>query len=223
MDRRRFLLHAAQGLTGSAMLALGCRTKQTAQVLQPNDPGLVGSHAAGGETFGPLVDTAVSNLLARHANGIQPTGFAEGQAQPLRICFVSVENRSAEEIGDFKEQLYQQIDTRIVVSQVYRPISRRFVEAGLRQSRLRPDDLFIPENMRNFAASMEQMGQPFDYLLFATITSGTTRQNKDYQRDYLLTLEMVDVRNGQADKESAEISKGYNVSMMAKLKHLGPK
>ena len=59
---------------------------------------------------------------------------------------------------------------------------------------------------------MEQMGQPFDFLLYATLTSGTTRSNKDYQRNYLLTLEMVNVHNGQYDKESAELDKQYNVS-----------
>ena len=64
------------------------------------------------------------------------------------------------------------------------------------------------------------MGQPFDYLLYATLTSGTTHDNKDYQRDYLLTLEMVNVRTGQYDKESAQLDKGYNVSAGAKLSHM---
>ena len=36
--------------------------------------------------------------------------------QPKRICFVAVENKSAEEIGDFKDQLYQIIDLHIVNS-----------------------------------------------------------------------------------------------------------
>jgi hypothetical protein len=48
--------------------------------------------------------------------------------------------------------------------------------------------------------------------MYATLTSGTTRENKDYQRDYVLTLVMIDVRNGQYDKQSAEISKGYHHS-----------
>ena len=59
-----------------------------------------------------------------------------------------------------------------------------------------------------FAATLEQQGQPFDFLLYATITSGTTRENKDYQRDYLLTMELVDVHNGQYDKQSARVSVG---------------
>jgi hypothetical protein len=70
-----------------------------------------------------------------------------------------------------------------------------------------------------FAASMEELQQPFDYLLYATITSGTTRSNKDYQRDYLLTLELVDIHTGQFDKESAELRKGYHKTALGRLKH----
>ena len=88
-------------------------------------------------------------------------------------------------------------------------MNKRFVDAGLAATRLRPDALLIPQNMRAFAAAMEQQGQPFDYLLYATITSGTTRENKDYQRDYLLTLELVNVARRQYDKQAATISKGY--------------
>ncbi len=205
-------------------VVIGCRGKQTAEFVEPGDKQMMGSHAAGNETFVPLVDGAVSNLLARHSQGVQPAGFNQGApaGAPLRICFVGVENKSVEEIGDFKDQLYQQIDSRILQSQVYQAVSQRYVEAGLRQCRLRPDELMVPQNMRNFAAVMEQQGQPFDFLLYATLTSGTTRNNKDYQRDYLLTLEMVNIHNGQADKESAEIVKQYNVSAMAKLKGLNP-
>jgi len=205
----------------TASVLAGCRGHQTAQVMSPTEPSMVGSHAAGGETFLPLVDTAVGNLLSRHAQGIQPAAF-QPSPTPMRVCFVGVENKSAEEIGDFKDQIYQRIDTQIVQSQVYEPVNRRFVEAGLREARLRPDQLFIPANMQTFTDVMQRQGQPFDYLLYATITSGTTRDNKDYQRDYLLTLEMINVRSGQYDKESATLRKGYNRSVMAKVRNFNP-
>ncbi len=70
--------------------------------------------------------------------------------------------------------------------------------------------------MRNFVAALEQQGQPFDAMLYAVITSGTTRENKDYQRDYLLTLELVDIHNGQYDKQAATLTKGYYHSRPAK-------
>jgi len=224
MDRRRFLQQwgkTALGLLGLGMATqTGCRSKQRARVMMPGEQDTVGSHTAGAETYGPLVDEAVANLLGRHSQPVTQANFDPAYAR--RICFVGVENKSIEEMADFKEQIYQQIDTRIVQSKVFQPVSRRFVEAGLRETRLRPDQLFVPSNMARFAAALEQMGQPFDYLLYATLTSGTTRSNKDYQRDYLLTLEMVELATGHYDKESATLSKGYSRSLAAKVKHFSP-
>jgi hypothetical protein len=219
MDRRTFLGRVALPLLGVSLAAqAGCRGTQTAQVLKPDQKDAVGSHTAGAETWHPLVETTTSNLLSRHAP------LSNGTAIPAkaRICFIGVENKSAEEVGDFKEQLYEAIDTRIVQSQIFEPVNRRFIDAGLQESRLRPEQLFLPENRARFAAAMQQQGQVFDYLLFAKITSGTTRDNKDYQRDYVLTLEIVDLNSGAYDKEAAEIRKGYNVSLGAKLRHIGP-
>jgi hypothetical protein len=54
-------------------------------------------------------------------------------------------------------------------------------------------------------------------LLFAKLTSGTTRANKDYQRDYLLTLELVDIQTGEVEKQNAELSKGYHHSWMSRF------
>ena len=47
-------------------------------------------------------------------------------------------------------------------------------------------------------------------MLYAKITSGTTRKRKDTQRDYMLTLEMVNVKTGDYDKESATLRKAYH-------------
>lgn len=213
MNRRHFV---SLGLIYGTGLLIGCRSTQVATVKPAGAPDMVGSHAAGAETFKPLVEQTVSELLARHAPQAIPAGVNTLPPPPRRICFVCVENRSAEEIGDFKDQLYEIIDTRIVQSQVFQTVSKRYVDAGLAQTRMRPDQLMLPEGLRIFAATMEQQGSPFDALLFATITSGTTRENKDYQRDYLLTLEMVDLRTGQPDKQCATITKGYYHSRPAK-------
>ena len=68
---------------------------------------------------------------------------------------------------------------------------------------------------------MEKAEQPFDYLLFAKITSGTTNNNGDYQRDYDLTLELVNVESGDFDKESAQLRKGYHKSKLSMLRNYG--
>lgn len=208
----------ATGVIAAALLfvGVGCKNHQYARVIQPGQKEMIGSHQAGQETFKPLIDEAVAKLLGRHElipGEMQLTSAGEPVARPrLPICFVGVENKTAEEIGDFKEQIYELIDAKIAESDTFGVVSRRYVEAGLRDLRLRPDQLFVPGNMDMFVRYMQQQGQPFDYLLFAKLTSGTTRENKDYQRDYLLTLELVDIRTGQQDKQSATLSKGYHHS-----------
>ncbi len=218
MNRRQFLTRSGTVLLGGAGLALGgCRSNPQAQVLT-NQNDMVGTRAAGAETFKPLIEGAVGNLLARQGHGVQQAGLNVPQAGK-RICFVGIENKSAEDLGDSKEQLREIIDTRINQSGAFLAISPKFVQAGLRETRLKADDLFLPANRRTFLAIMEQQGQPFDYLLFATLTSGTTQGNGEHQRDYLLTMELVDIQSGQADKESATIRKGYYDRHVSKWMH----
>ena len=62
-------------------------------------------------------------------------------------------------------------------------INQNYVQAGLRLTRLQPNELFIPENMRVYSSTMESNGQPFEYLLYAKLTSGTTQNNNSQQHD----------------------------------------
>ena len=211
MDRRDFLTTSVVACSASM---LGCRGAQKATVLSSGDADKVASHQAGAETWKPLIDEAVGRLIGRQIQEIQQASAQGIPTGKKRICFVGVENRSSEEIGDFKEQIYEHIDTRLSDSELYGSISRRYVEAGLREARLRPDDLFIPNNQAIFMQAMQKMNQPFDYLLFAKITSGTTRDNHKYQRDYLLTFELVDINTGEFTKESATLRKKYRRSLM---------
>jgi hypothetical protein len=199
----------------------GCRTRY-GHILAPDQKDMIGSTTAGSATYKPLIDDAVMQLLARHSPQVHTVSHGELPTPPQRICFVAVENKSAEELGDFKDQIYQLIDTRILESEVFQPVSKRYVDAALRETRMRPDQLFQPDNMQLFMAALHQQGQPFDYLLYATVTSGTTTSNHDYQRDYLLTMELVDVNTGDYDKQSASLRKGYHHSRLGKLRHYNP-
>ena len=212
---RRLVLRFGLATSATALLpALGCKSgTQFARVIKPGEKEMVGSHQAGQETYKPLVEEAVGKLMARHEMPAHMQVSAQGETLPpprRSVCFVGICNKSAEEVGDFKEQIYQAIDSRLHECGSFAPISRQYVDAGLRELRLRPEQLFVPEQMRSFVALMEQQGQPIQYLLFATLTSGTTRQNQNYQRDYQLVLELVDIQSGQADKQTAELSKAYH-------------
>ena len=211
MKRFLFFMLFCAALSVSASFLTGCKS-QTGTVLRPGNKQLVGSHKAGQEVFKPLVEESVARLLgAEEERGTGPA--------PKKVCFVGVENYSAEELADFKEQLYEMIETSVSSSGKYISVSRRFVDAAIRQERFRMDDLFIPENQRKLQAALEKDGQPFEYLLFAKLTSGTTVDNKDKQRDYRLTLELININDGSSIKEGCDLSKAYNVSLGAKMRN----
>lgn len=217
-----------------SLAMIGCASHQYGHILASNDQDLVGSHAAGAATWNPLVDEAVAKLLGRCPPAIQPVGFESSQdgfdpatigsalsTGPSAVCFIGVENKSAEELGDFKDQLYERIDSQINSAETFRGVSRRMVDAALIATRLRPDSLFLPDNRQLFAAALNRQGSPVDYLLFANITSGTTDRNKTSQRDYVLTLEMVNLHTGDFMKESAKIRKGYSKTRAGKWWNYG--
>lgn len=221
MQRRQFLW----GLTtaGSLVSLGGCRGHQYGHVLSKQAPNLVGSHEAGAEVFDPLVEEAVAKLLGRQAVTTADCLLGpDGLPMKKSICFVGIENKSAEEIGDFKDQLYQQIEAKILESDCFQPISRRMVDAALMETRLRPDSLLIPSNMQLFTAVLQRQGSPFDYLLYAKLTSGTTERNSSKQRDYVLSLELTNVHTGLYDAQAAEIRKGYHKSSLGRLWHYPP-
>ena len=222
MDRRRFFEKFSLSITGFVIsTAVGCKGHQYAHVLNENDKDMVGSHTAGAETWEPLIQTSVSQLLGREQSSVTLTSHS-GEPCKKRICFLQVDNRSSEDIGDFGDQIYQKVDTIINTSEAFELVNIRAVKAGLQQAGLRPDDLYTPSARRKFAGVMEQEREPIDYFLYATITSGTTRSNKkDYQRDYLFTLELVNFETGHTEKESAEIRKGYHKSKLGKLRIYG--
>jgi hypothetical protein len=216
MDRRRFVQLAAVSMAG----IVGCRGEQHAHILEEDDDNLVGSHEAGSAVYEPLVQGAVDRLLGKELAGIQQVQFNEGTPQPKRVCFVGIENLSAEELGDFKEHLYQIINEKILSANAYDAISKRYMQVGLREAGLRPDSLFLPSNRQAFVQVMEAQGQPIDYLLYAQLTSGTTRSNnRSSQRDYRLTLNLININNGRETVESQQIRKGYHKSVLGRIRN----
>lgn len=209
-------------LTSLALSAAGCRSRQHAHVLDHDDKDMVGSHAAGAETWKPLIEESVCKLLARSCATVQQASHSsvDASGNAVRaVCFVGVENSSSEPIGDFKEQIYEHIDSIVSADPQFKMISRRYVEAAMGECRCSPESLVLPARQRELQAALERADQPFDYLLFARITSGTTSSNGDYQRDYKLTLELLDIHTGESMKEFADLRKGYHKSVFGKLKH----
>jgi hypothetical protein len=202
---------------GLVIAQIGCRGYQYGHLIKSDQEDMVGSHTAGSEVYNPLVEEAVGRLLS--SCEAMPVSALEtnGEAGTRKICFIGVENKSAEELADFKDQIYQMIDAQISRSGHFEAVSRRMVDAALIETRLRPDSLLVPNNMQLFTSVLQRQGQPIDYLLYAQLTSGTTERNTSSQRNYMLTLEIVDTRTGSYKKEQAEIRKGYHKSPLGKL------
>jgi hypothetical protein len=203
-------------------IGVGCRGRQHAHVLKDSDPDMVGSHTAGAETWKPLIDESVGRLLGKSCATIQQASHVsldEHGGAVRSVCFVGVENRSGEVLGDFKEQIYDHISTLIGQHDQFKMISRRAVEAAMAELRCTPESLVLPSKQREFQTVLEREQQPFDYLLFARITSGTTTSNGDYQRDYLLKLELLNIHTLESIEDSAMLRKGYHKSFLGKLKH----
>ncbi|KLU04295.1 putative transmembrane protein [Rhodopirellula islandica] len=180
-------------------------------------PAQMASHSSG--AMETMVDPATGETIIGSQVAVPNAGpLVQG---PAKVCFIGIENKSAEELVDFKDQLYERIDSQINSGSSFRSISRRMVDAALVETRLRPDSLFLPQNRSAFAAALGRQGAPVDYLLYATITSGTTDRNKSTQRDYLLTLEMVNLQSGDYIKESSKIRKGYHNTRAGKWWNFG--
>lgn len=206
-----------------ALASTGCRGYSYGHLIKNSQPDLVGSHNAGAEVFNPLIEESVAKLLSTQTVASHPPIIGPDGTTPCRsVCFVGVENKSVEDLGDFKDQIYEQIDTQINRSGAFQAISRRMVDAALVETRMRPDALLVPDNMRLFTAVLQREGQPVDYLLYAKLTSGSTERNSSTQRDYLLTLELIDTRTGSFTKENATIRKGYHGSYLGKAWNYNP-
>ena len=203
------------------VIFIGCKGTQ-ARVMHRVETDKVGSNRAGAEVYNPMVRIAIDKLLARAAmEPIQQVVYQD-QAIPQfsvkrKVCFITLENASAEELGDFKEHIKSAILENISQSEQFEIVSDRAVTAGLKALSLRPDDLFMPENRRMFVSIMGQGGTPVDYLLFGKITSGTTESNRDMQRDYKLTLELINTQTFVPIIESMPMRKEYNNSVKGKI------
>lgn len=174
----------------------------TGRVKADDEQDLTGSTSAGAETFNRLIQESVDNLLQK------PSAQKAG-ADRLKIAFLELENRSAEELVDWRDTVRQRIDESVNRSGRYRNISDRFVKVALQETGLKPDDLYLPEKRRRFLKVLEANGNPVDFLMYASLNTGTTRAGRETQRDYLLTLELVDVESGESEKVNADVRKEY--------------
>ena len=203
--------------------AVGCET-QKGKLVDANAPDRVGSHRAGSEVYDPAAEAAVAGLLEQAAAAplaMDDVGSVVGQNAPTsgvrKVCFVGVENAGGEEMGAIRESLAETIRSMISQSPLFDVVDSRLVAAGLRETGLRVDDLLLPDKRSQFVAALGQMDSPFDYILFAKVTTATTRDNRDSQVKYKLTLDLVNIYTSSSIVQTVELKKNYDRSIRAKL------
>ncbi len=188
----------------AALLLAICACQQPrARIMSDSDQDLVGDRSAGAPTYDRLISETVTKLLG-------DVSAQRAGDDRLRIACLEVENLSAEELGDWQEHLYSLLTTSIARSERYDLISRRAVQAALRETRVSADQLFLPRYRNLFAEALGSAGSPVDAMLFPSLTSGTTQGTGDSsQRNYDLALELVDLESGYSRRVSERVRKEY--------------
>ena len=162
----------------------------------------VGKASAGAATYDRLIEGAVEKLFQRHRDAVDRT-------RTFKVAFVDVVNRSGYEMGDAREQMFDIISTKINHFSGYETVSSLYVGAALKDTRLTPEQIFLPKHRRKFLAALEQTKNPAACLLFASVTSITTSGRDVKQINYRLTMELVDVASGRNFQESQLVRKKY--------------
>lgn len=216
--------HVIVFLIAALTMGIGCAT-QKGKVVDPNVGNRIGSHRAGSEIFDPATEAAVAGLLEQAARTpVMPEDVGKTVAQinevrgVRRICFAGVENAGGEEMGDLRENMSETIRTMIAQSDLFEVIDSRLMAVGLREAGCRVEDLLLPDKREKFVSALGELNSPFDYILFAKVTTATTRDNVDSQVKYCFSLDLVNVHTGVSMSETVELKKHYNRSVRAKMK-----
>jgi hypothetical protein len=199
----RNLLSTAFLLLAMPWLVPGC-VGDSARILGEDEPDLVDVHGAGAATYEILVTESVAKLLDPHRSR-----FATDPTVPT-VAFVDLENRSAEELGEWREQLLDRIRSAVSRHGSFRLVSDRLVTAVMREMGNPPvDQLLLPAGRRRFAEILERQDEPVQFLLYGSLTRGGTQGDYQRQANYLLTLELIDVKTGLATSDETMVRKAF--------------
>lgn len=144
----------------------------------------------------PAVEKATSEALQE----LQRLTVLNGK-QNATLCFLGVSGKG--DLGGLSEAARQQIET----SSSFRLLEKSAVQAALKESDVRANNLFIPAERKKFVAAL---GEPVDYLLAGYVERGTVPtasannsapQNADSSEDapkvQIFKLELVELETNR--------------------------
>lgn len=186
-------------LSLAALTLASCFGPPRARIMGDDEPDKVGVRRGGAAAFNKLIRDVQTELVQRPSPGLN-------RGQMRRAAFVNLENRTAEELGEWRDLMIDRLRIGVSEHPEITIISEQMVGAVLGKMGNPPvNELFLPAGRRKFAAILEQESSPVDMLIYGSLTRGTTQgEGVDRQIDYLLTLEIVDVKSGES-----RFAKGY--------------
>lgn len=131
---------------------------------------------------------------------------AKSDSVPYELAAVGILYEGKAEIGDFKEEIFEQVEAEARTFAHFQLISRRVADAAMADSRLRLKDLFVAENTRSLFPVMTKFGQSMDFLLLLRLEEVDVSRGES-EGNFRLTLRLVD-KTGQAFTEQIDVSKG---------------
>lgn len=190
--------------------------------MSSDTPNRVGSHKAGSEVYEPVAEAAFAGLIAELdratstiEDDVQFEVRGEKEKKRLKVCFAGVENSGGEDMGDLRENLNETIRSSISQSDRFEIVDERMMAALLRKSGMRLDDLLVSDNLTAFLENADKDTEWIDYILFAKVTTATTKDNSDSEVHYSLNMDLVDVHTGASIRHTEQMKKHYNRSVKA--------
>ena len=139
----------------------------------------------------------------------------EPESGRFLVCFLGIENKGAEELGDHEAAIYDTVEEIFVNAQYYDVVSKRFVDTARRASGLRDaEQIYLQEPQERFLSVLKKEGLSPDYFLWGKMTTQTSKHrgliSKQKERRYRFSMEMIDVHSGLVvSKKSHDNIKAY--------------
>ncbi|MEE2886086.1 MAG: hypothetical protein VX951_01530 [Planctomycetota bacterium] len=185
------------------ILPVACETGPSARIMEDDEKNMVDTDGAGAAAFEKLITESVTKLLDRHRGD-------EAGIQVRRLAFVDLQNRTKEELGEWREQLIDRIQIGIDQHPAYRIVAEELVTAVLSEmGNLPVEKLLLPKSQREFAKVLEKKKSPVQFLMYGSLTRGGTRGDDGRQANYLLTLRLINAATGDTDTEGAMVRKWF--------------
>jgi hypothetical protein len=188
----------------ASFLAAGC-AGPSARVKSGDEGDLVDVRRGCTETYKELIRKGVLEILTAHRSKLG------GAAEKPVVAFVGVDNKSSEELGEFRAAMDNEIETALVESDLYSMVSMEAVKAAKSEANIgNISQLTVGRTREAFMAVLNKDGHPPQYILFGQVTTMTSSGNEARERTYQLKLQMMDSSSGIIQSQKmVEMRKEY--------------